>query len=78
SRLVSGSAASASLTVLTDKLSDRPGVFGPISANLSAANPTFTTKVNVQPGSPGQRTAPGRSIPQPAARQMQLSRSGPR
>jgi hypothetical protein len=48
SRLTSGTLASASLTVLTDKLSSNPGVAGPVSQNLSAGSPTAVFQVNLQ------------------------------
>lgn len=48
SRLASGSLASASLTVLTDKLSSNPGVAGPVSQNLSSSSPTAVFQVNLQ------------------------------
>lgn len=50
SRLTSGSLGSASLTILTDKLSSNPGVAGPISQNLSAGSPTAVFQINLQDG----------------------------
>jgi hypothetical protein len=45
--LVNGGTATTTLTVLTDKLSDTPGTFGPIQTTLTTGSPTNTTQVNL-------------------------------
>jgi hypothetical protein len=58
STLVTGTQATTSLTVLTDKLSSNPGVFGPINQNLSSGSPSATVQVNLLRPTPTRPDVP--------------------